>query len=407
MRERRAVPEAAALFERLLDVRVGIEDALAAKQTDGVVEVSARSDRRVDLEAVFETGEEIVRAVSRRRVDRARAGVEGDVLGEHTNRVALVKRMAEADPVELRAFQSRDRRLERPPDDLRHHRRELFGEQYCSAVDVVRGVVEIGMKRDREIGRNRPWRGRPDEHRHVPAGKLRDTRGQFPRARLGERKLDVDRRRGMILVFDLRLGQRRAAMNAPVDRLLPLGYQSLFHELAERPGDRRLIPEVHRQVRLVPRAEDAEPLELLRHRADEALGVRTARAAEVGHRHLALLGSELAVHLELDRQAVAVVADDVRRVEPGHRTRLDDQILEDLVHRRAHVDVAVGVRRTVVQHELRRALAARANLPIETLGGPARERVGFARLQARLHRKVGTRQVDGVFPLGHGYPSIL
>ena len=91
------------------------------------------------------------------------------------------------------------------------------------------------------------------------------------------------------------------------------------------------------------------------HRADEALGVGAAGAAEIGDRHLALLRAELAIDLQLDRQAMAVVADDVRRVEPGHRSRLDDEILQDLVHRRADVDVAVGVGRAVVQHELRRA----------------------------------------------------
>ena len=209
----------------------------------------------------------------------------------------------------------------------------------------------------------------------------------------------------MILVLDLGLGQRRAAVDAPVHRLLALVDQALLDEPAERARDRRLVLEVHRQVRRVPRAEDAEPLELLGHRADEALGVRAAGAAEVGDRHLALLRAELAIDLQLDRQAVAVVADDVRRVEAGHRARLDDELLENLVERRAHVDVAVGVRRAVVQHELRRALPALANLPVEVHRGPAGERLGLAGRQVRLHREVGARQVDGVFPLRHGYPT--
>ena len=135
--------------------------------------------------------------------------------------------------------------------------------------------------------------------------------------------------------------------------------------------------------------------------------VRAARAAEVGHRHLALLRAELAIHLQLDREAMAVVARNVRRVEPGHRARLDDEILEDLVERGAEVDLAVRVRRAVVQHEFRRALPARANLPVEIHGVPARERLGLGRRQVGLHREVGARQVDGVFPLRHGYPTIL
>ena len=40
-----------------------------------------------------------------------------------------------------------------------------------------------------------------------------------------------------------------------------------------------------------------------------------------------------------------------RRVEARHGLRLDDEVLQDLVQRRAQVDVAVGIRRPVVQHE--------------------------------------------------------
>ena len=51
--------------------------------------------------------------------------------------------------------------------------------------------------------------------------------------------------------------------------------------------------------------------------------------------------------------------------------------------------------------------AALANLPVEVHRRPAGERLRLARRQVRLHREVGARQVDGVFPLRHGYPSIL
>jgi hypothetical protein len=55
------------------------------------------------------------------------------------------------------------------------------------------------------------------------------------------------------------------------------------------------IAEVHRQVRVVPVAEHAEPLELVGHDADEALGVGAARAPDVGARHVLLLRPELAI----------------------------------------------------------------------------------------------------------------
>ena len=55
--------------------------------------------------------------------------------------------------------------------------------------------------------------------------------------------------------------------------------------------------------------------------------------------------------LELDRQPVAIPARHVGRAKAGHRFRFHDEILEDLVQRRAHVDVAVRERRAVVQDE--------------------------------------------------------
>ena len=54
------------------DVRVGVEHALAAEQLDVSEEVPARSDRRVDLQAVLHAGLEVVAAVARARCGRPR-----------------------------------------------------------------------------------------------------------------------------------------------------------------------------------------------------------------------------------------------------------------------------------------------------------------------------------------------
>ena len=188
-----------------------------------------------------------------------------------------------------------------------------------AAVDVVCRIVKLGMKRDCEIRRNRPGCGRPYQHRHVTTCECRDARRQLVRAFGRKRELDVDRRRRVWLVFDLRFGKRRSAMNAPVHRFLAFVDQPLLHEAPERTRDGRLVAVIHRQIRLIPGAQDAQALELLRHRSNESLGVRAARATEIGHAHVALLGAQLLVDLQLDRQPVAVVAHHVRRVEAGHR----------------------------------------------------------------------------------------
>ena len=118
MRERLAMPQPAALLQRLFDLRVRVEHALPAEQLDGVEEMAGRADRRVDLEAVLHAGVEVVGAVARRRVHGARARVERDVVAEHAERVARVERMPEADALELRALHPRDGVAERSSDRL-------------------------------------------------------------------------------------------------------------------------------------------------------------------------------------------------------------------------------------------------------------------------------------------------
>ena len=87
---------------------------MPAEQLDGVEEVPAGSDRRVDLEAVLHAGVEVVGAVAGRGVHRAGAGFERDVVAEHAERVA--RRRADAGsamPLERRALHPRERRVER------------------------------------------------------------------------------------------------------------------------------------------------------------------------------------------------------------------------------------------------------------------------------------------------------
>ena len=129
----------------------------------------------------------------------------------------------------------------------------------------------------------------------------------------------------------------------------------MFQNLAERTDFVGLGLEGHRQVGVVPLAQHAEADEILLLALD-LLGGKGARQFA----HL-VAGNVLAVQLldlVLDRQAVAVPARDIGRIETGQRLRANDDVLENLVDRVADVDVAVGIGRAVVQDETRASRAA-------------------------------------------------
>ena len=276
--------------------------------------------RSVDIQAVFPARQKVVRSVSGSRVHRTGSLFERHIIGKHTDGIALVQRMRESNAFELLALHARDWHTERTGNRLADRLRELLRNDHRAAVDVVRRVVELGMKRDRHVRRNSPWRRRPDEDRYVPSRERRHARGEFSGAFRIDREFHVNRRRRVVGVLDFRFRERGAAMDAPVDRLLAFINKFPADELPEGARDVRLISRIHGQVVVVPIAEHHQPLELGGHHVDVPAGVFAAGAADVRDRHAALLRAKLAIDFELDRQTVAVVPRGVRHVEAGHRS---------------------------------------------------------------------------------------
>src|SRR5690606_22767666 len=197
----------------------------------------------------------------------------------------------------------------------------------------------------------------------------------------------------LVLVLDLGLGQGRAAVEAPVHRLHAAGQVAVVDDPGQGPDLVGFEAEVQAAVRSVPVADHAQALEVLALDLDLRLRVFAALLPELGRVELDADLAVLLLDRDLDRQAVAVPARAVRRIEAGQVARLDDDVLEDLVDRVAEGDRAVGVRRAVVQHEQRAALGVGAQLLVEAFGFPAREDVGLAARQVAAHGEVGGGQV--------------
>ena len=209
----------------------------------------------------------------------------------------------------------------------------------------------------------------------------------------------------MILIFDLRLGQRRAARDAPVNRFFAAINKPLVHQLGEQPQLFRLVLGMEREVRIVPLAEHAEPLELLALFVDELQRVRLAGFADRRRRGVGVaVLSHLLRDLELDRQPVAVPARHVRHVFAAQRLVLENEVLENFVQRRADVHVAVGERRAVVQQKPLGAVAAFLDLLVQAVRVPPGQALRLALDEPGAHREIRLRKVKRFFILHLGHP---
>ena len=100
---------------------------------------------------------------------------------------------------------------------------------------------------------------------------------------------------------------------------------------------------------------------------------------------------------EFNRQAVAIPARNVGRAESAQRFVFDDDVLENLVQRRADVDIAVGEGRAVVERKFLCAGALLLDFCVKFRRFPFFQTFRLARHQIGFHGKAGARQVERVF----------
>src|SRR5438874_11715254 len=77
-----------------------------------------------------------------------------------------------------------------------------------------------------------------------------------------DRKFDIDALTEMVMVFHLGLGQGRARRDAPINRFLATINKAFLNDVSEETELVRFVLLVESQVRIVPIAQDTEPLEL-------------------------------------------------------------------------------------------------------------------------------------------------
>ena len=238
------------------------------------------------------------------------------------------------------------------------------GHDQLLPVHVSAHVVDVRPHRQRGVGEQRPGRGGP---RQEGDARL-----------VGQREAHVDARVHHVLVAlrDLVRGQRGAVTRAVGHDLVALVEQPLVPDLLQRPPDRLDVGVVEGEVGVVGVDPEADPLgqpvplvHVLEHRL-AALGVELGDAVALD---VLLLGeAELLLDLQLDRQPVTVPARLAVDLAAAHRLEAREHVLE---HAREHVvgaRAAVGGRRTLVEDERLRPLAAAHRLVEDVALAPAR-----------------------------------
>ena len=216
------------------------------------------------------------------------------------------------------------------------------------------------------------------------------------------RELHIDRGDRVFVVFDLRFRQGGLIVGAPVNRLESLVDVAIAVHLSE---DAHLIgfeAGVHRIVRMLPVADDTEALEARHLDLGVLLGIVVAGAAEVGGGHFLVVELLLLDDRALNGHSVVVPAGDVGDIAAAHHVAAIDEILQGLVQCMAHVDVAVGEGRAVMEREERLALVLLQLQVVQIHFFPFLEHIRFAFGETGTHREVGFGEVQaGIIILGH------
>ena len=406
--QRAARHQPARLGDRVGDRAVHLVDVLAGEQRHVIVEQAVVADGARNLEPVRLTDFEVLAAMAGRGVDEPGALLDGDVPARQQRNVEVVapavERMAADGSREVPAGKGRN--LVRPGhaglgEDLRAQR---FGEKHPFAgggetvvgnlghfVDRVIDVFAVG---DGAVSRDGPGRRRPDHRRGA---------GKHVMAGTDHREAHMDGGRLVVEILDLGLGERGLLDHRPEHRLGAEIEPAIHQELAELADDLRLGLEGHGGVGVLPVAENAEALELLALHLDPVRGEIAAFAAELDQRHpvlVAALGPVFLLDRPFDGQPVAVPSGHVVGVAPEHLLRAVDDVLEDLVEGVPDMEMAVRVRRPVVEDELFAAPGGFAQPPEEIVALPAFEERGLALRQSRAHPEFGLGQKDGRAVIG-------
>ena len=359
--------------ERVDERGVGVLDELTLELRDRRVEARVRS-HRVEHRQLFLLGDLAVHlAEGRSEVDDPRPFVDGDEVGDHDPVGAGIDGEVVERPVVSEAGEiGHGDRL----DDLdvlaEHVGDARRGEDEVASTVGCRHahVLDLGPDCGGDVRDERPRRGRPNEKVEVGAD---------------DREPDVDRGLSHVLIgarlAQLVARQRGAAASAVRHDLEAFVDEVAVPHLAEQPPDALDVLVVEGPVRV--RGVDPHPDASRQRRPVLDVALHRLAAPLVERLDPEVLDlvlvrdAERLLHLDLDRQPVAVPSALARDVPPAHRVKARVQVLERASPHVMDARPRVRGRRTFVEHPLRRAFTPPEALAKGVLFAPALEHACF------------------------------
>ena len=278
-------------------------------------------------------------------------------------------------------------------------RRKCRREHEPLVADAVETVCRVGTQRDRDVGRQRPRRRRPNQHARARRGSrlafgshltVTEGGGDGLRLRLVCGEADVDGGGDFGFVFDFGFGEGGFVVDAPQRRAQAFVELLLFGKIRERVYDRRLEVGFDRLIRTIEVAEDAHALArraLTSNPIERPLRAFCAQLERIDR--VKVFDAQMLERFEFDRQPVHIPAGrEVRELAVEQRD-LHEHVLEHHVQKVPHVQLAVGIRRSVVQNPRPVRAILCQTFFIDAVFAPPRDPVRLALGQLGLHRERG------------------
>ena len=280
---------------------------------------------------------------------------------------------------------------------IHHALDQLGGHDVVLVADLDARILKLAVEADGLVGGQGPGGGGPDHevgliHRNAvlcqhTVGVLRDM------------EADEDGIAVVLTVLDLGLCQSSAAVRAPVHRLQALVNVAFLGHLTKNLDLACLKLRLQSQVGVLKVTNNAQTLELVAHDVDVFGCEFFTDLAQLQLGDVLFLVADRRQCFQLNGQAVSIKTGHIRSLEALHVLLADNDVLDDLVQGSTHVDIAVCVRRAVVQDELGLPLVMLHQVVVQVVLFPVLEHGGLLLGQACAHLKQGLGQIQSTVVL--------